>query len=162
MKHLLMLTILMLTLSSFKMNLNEKRKGDDWIPAAFDSRNVVLLVKNVSGPGNERAQKIWEKVNLEIAAIMKQEYPYRYEFTSTEVEKNTKYDDKEKYRYLLVHTYNMGGESEKGVISGWAHFYHIYDRKEDKHYPDVPRATSPQAVFKKTVQELVEHQKTLN
>jgi hypothetical protein len=159
MKKSISLLVVLVLFASFS-RVEKNYKNADWLPDDFDTRNSVFLVENISGPGNARAQKVWEKVNLEIQAIMKKEYLYKYEFITGDIESNSKYADKTKYRYLMVHEYEYGS-ALGGSGTNWAHDYHIYDRKEKKNYPNTSPSNSPQLVFKNSIIAIVNHLKEL-
>lgn len=165
-KILLLIVSVLITSYSFGGPHSSKDK-ESWIPADFDPRKTTLLVAKFEWHIPEKAVKRNEEMDEE----MKKSYPYPYEFaTSSEIRKDSKYQDKDKYRYALMWT-----QASQGTAHGSAgqpiasastsnpifHFY-IYDRKLDKSYPQNPKFNSYIVrVFKPTLEELMEYLKQL-
>lgn len=156
------LLILAIVLASFSSDEKTFNNAKDWIPEGFDTRSTVLLVQNIKGPGNERAQKVWEKVIVDMKAVMKAGYPYKYEFASQDdIKSSAKYTDKDTYRYVLVPDFAYG-TSLGATGTDWKHDDFIYDRKLDKSYAYTKHASSnPLMVFKPAVATIVKYLKEL-
>ena len=144
MKKILALLIVTILLSSFAGLKKSAGDGFSWIPAGFDTRNSTLLVQNMTGPGNERAQKIWNKITADMKYDITGAYTYSYEFASkAEIDSSPKYADKEKYRYVLVNVYTYTQTISVGVNTGRSGTtFHIYDRAKNIHYGDAERGQS--------------------
>ena len=156
------LLIFAAALCSFSGDEKTFSNAKDWIPEEFDTRTTVLLVQNIKGPGNERAQKIWEKVIADMKVVMKEGYPYKYEFASQEdIKGGSRYADKEKYRYVLVPDFTYA-TALGATGTDWRHDDYIFDRKLDKQYAYTKHAGSnPLMVFKPAVATLVKYLKEL-
>lgn len=155
MKKALAVLIFAVVLSSFTSLKKPAGDGFSWIPAGFDTRNSTLLIMNMTGPGNERAQKIWNKATADMKYDITGAYTYNYEFVSlADIDSNPKYADKEKYRYALMNIYTYGDwvrmtstktyeqEPKTSIYNVSGTTFHIYDRAKNIHYGDAERPNS--------------------
>jgi hypothetical protein len=163
-KLLPLLLIVACMVSSFSGDVKPYTNGNKWIPTDFDTRNSVLLVLNFSIKENPNAylKKAQDKATNEMKEIMKADYPYKYEFVSKDDLKSGKYDDKEKYRFALVDQNTYTQTIGAGAGGSSSNVFHIYDRKNDKHYPDTGHPSAGVDItFKGTVTTIVKYLRDL-
>lgn len=114
------------------------------IPADLKKDGYVLLVLKQDVGGFRGIQ------NRGVKKLMRRHYGAAFEMVSAEDLKNTKYDDANKYRYIIGRDFNSGivvtnQQSMKVMGAGGGTMtthreYHeetIYDRKENKAFPSI-------------------------
>jgi hypothetical protein len=111
------------------------------IPADLKKDGYVLLVLKQDVGGFRGVQ------NRGVNKLMRRHYGAPFEMVSTEDLKNTKYDDTNKYRYIIGRNFNSGlvVTTNRPMGNGGGTFtthreYHeetIFDRKENKAFPSI-------------------------
>ncbi len=148
MKRINLLFVLIMTIvgmSSFKGDdkvYNVDR--DKFVPTDFDTRNGVLLIQDFMIYNRQgKANGNFKKANDKMKAHMAEVYPYKYEFVDEKNLNDSKYADKDKYRYVIMWTnyvsagqtkYNPSSGSFSTSSSSSSNSFHVYDRKNNKHY----------------------------
>ena len=106
--------------------------ANGWKPADFDPAKVTLLIEKIDYPRG---------VQKKDEAYMQKNYPYSYEFADEKDldEDNSKYADKNKYRFVMVirsgtyrkYSYDASKPSSEIGTSDYA----FKDRLNNKEYP---------------------------
>jgi hypothetical protein len=133
-----------------------------WIPAEFDTRKTTLLVENFKlNGGNKHVAEACEKVTNDMKAVMKERYPYKYEFVSyDDLQGAGKYADKDAYRFVIMFDHDDKMNSSGGSYA--ANVFHLYDRKLNKHYPETSKTSGMVIpVFAPTVSAVTSYLKAL-
>lgn len=132
MKYLYLVFAIMVSASFIdRQAIAQNNASSKWIPAGLDTRKSVLLIEAVDfGPGKPRGTA---RVNELLKGYVEHNYHYDFVYaTPDSIAYSTAFADKDKYRYVLTYRY--------GVYNGYTEMtfyaYHIYDRKENKHYPN--------------------------
>lgn len=153
------LFVLLSTLSALAGGDKVFKNADKWIPADFDTRKGVLLVEKWHVG---RQQKIIDKVYGQMDGKMKESYPYKYEIVDFADLKDTKYNDKDQYRYVIRFANSMNDMSNSGGVTSADNDFYIYDRKQDKKYPLTMRGTAyPKDCFDGMINTIVARLKSL-
>lgn len=123
------LLLVFIILCSFKGDV-KPFKRTDWIPADFDARNGILLVKKASFSVPDKQN---EKLTQKMQEIMQEFYPYKFEFASeADILSKDKFTDKNKYRWALVTGTIVRGNAYVGSANSID--FCIYDRMTEKEY----------------------------
>lgn len=134
--HFIILAVLFL-ISACSPSTKTFGNADKWLPPGFDAKNEVVLIQKISWP--RRQQSIMEE-------YMKEKYPYQYEFFDGDPDKDSKFADTNKYRYVLFstsssHVMHANDPSRHQVAVGMSDFY-FYDRTTQKSYPATGKGSS--------------------
>ena len=171
----LLLSVLSLVLSSFALIT---KNSDNPIPDDFDPRKTTLLVENYYYQYPPAARKLYfqkdsivtksaeadktKEMAEDARKIMKDGYPYKYEFADAEdIKSNPKYTDKDLFRFVLIDDTHLIMETNGGQQSydpyhqETSHWFVLYDRKMDKKYPRLRNGSFFNATFKRALEALV-------
>ncbi|WP_276502718.1 hypothetical protein [Terrimonas pollutisoli] len=133
--------ILVITLASCSAAGKFKRSYDSRsIPADIKKDGYVLLVLKQDVGGFRGVQ------NRGVKKLMRRHYGAAFEMVSPTDLKNTKYDDTDKYRYIIGRDFNTGWVvttnqpmSAGGTFTTHREYHEetIFDRKENKAFPSI-------------------------
>jgi hypothetical protein len=135
-----------IALCSFKGHeIKPLPNGSIWIPADFDADKTTLLIegfqltdKKGNAVGNSNAARAYEKVTEKYRVAADQYYPFKYVVaTKKDIETNTKYADKDVYRWVLESITTYGSSislTGGGASTSYSTDFRFYDRKNDKIY----------------------------
>ena len=172
----LLLSVLFVILSSFAII---SIKGDGPIPEDFNPGKTVLLVQNYQFKYPPEARKYYmskdsiktiayeakeaQKITESARKVMKENYPYKYEFADEkDIKDDPKYGDKELFRFVLINDArllverNNGQQNYDPYHQQYTPWFVIYDRKTDKKYGRLMNGSYFEATFKKAIKALVD------
>lgn len=141
---LIFMILALVALSSFKGDEKDKfyENKNGLIPADFDTRNSTLLIESETfDPTRDGIARYNERYRQYLSEV----YLYKFEInTQYEIINNSKYADKDQYRYILAdrystHSYSGGYSASQ---AGSYNVFYIYDRKLAKENPRAPKGSA--------------------
>jgi hypothetical protein len=172
----LLLAVLLVILSSYALI---SKKKDSPIPEDFDPKKTVLLIQNYYFQYPPEARKSYlkrdsiktiayeakeaQKIAESARKIMKENYPYKYEFADAEaINSDPKYGDKDLFRFVLINDVRLVEELNNGQQNydpyhqDYTPWFILYDRKTDKQYGRLKNGSFFDVTFKKAIEAIVD------